>query len=59
LWCRRGKAFSERPFALRRQQPENDKQKADIAPSWKNLCGRPCTQASGISSFKSEIKYNV
>jgi len=25
LWCRKGNAFYERPFALHRQQPEKDK----------------------------------
>jgi len=32
---RKGKEFCERPFALRYQQPENDKQNFDVAPRWK------------------------
>ena len=32
LWCRKGNAFCERPFALHRQQPEKDKQSVDVAP---------------------------
>jgi len=32
----------ERPFALHRQQPEKDEQYVDVAPPWKNFCGRPC-----------------
>jgi len=34
--------FCERPFELRRQQRENDKQNVDVVPPWKNFCGRPC-----------------
>jgi len=30
LWCRKGKAYCERPFALHRQQPEKDKQYVDL-----------------------------
>jgi len=30
-WGRKGKGFSERPFALHRQQPEKDKQNFDVA----------------------------
>jgi len=32
LWCWKGKAFGERPFALHRQQPEKDKQNVDFTP---------------------------
>jgi len=35
LWCRKGKAFCEHPFALRHQQPEKDKQNGDVPPSGK------------------------
>jgi len=35
------KAFSERPFALHCQQPENDKENVNSAPAWKNFCGSP------------------
>jgi len=31
LWCVKGKAFCECPFALHRQQPEKDKQNVDVA----------------------------
>jgi len=31
LWCKNSKAFSERPFALQRQQLEKDKQNVDVA----------------------------
>jgi len=41
LWFRNSKAFCEHPFALQRQQPEKDKQNVDVAPPWKNFCGRP------------------
>jgi len=39
LWCRKGKAFCERPFTLHRQQIEN-KQMSTLHP-WKDFCGRP------------------
>jgi len=42
LWCRKGKAFCEHPFALRHQQPEKDKQNGDVPPIRKNFCGPPC-----------------
>jgi len=37
LWRRNRKAFCERPFALQRQQPENDKQNVDVPPLEKFL----------------------
>ena len=40
-WYRKGEAFCEGPFALRRQQPEKDKQNFDVASPWKNFRGRP------------------
>ena len=42
-----------RPFVLHREQPEKDKQNIDFAPTWKNFCGRPCSQA--ISWFWYQI----
>ena len=52
LWCKKGKAFCERPLALYRQQHGKDKQNIKFAP-WKSFCGRPCFwlgffQVSGI-----------
>jgi len=38
------KAFSESPFALHCQQPENDKENVNSAPARKNFCGRPWTR---------------
>jgi len=35
LWCRNTKAFCERPFALQRPQPENNKQNVDVVPPGK------------------------
>jgi len=35
LWFGKGKEFCERPFALHRYQPENDKQNIDVAPPGK------------------------
>jgi len=32
LWCRKGKALCERPFALHCQQPEKDKQNVEFSP---------------------------
>jgi len=32
LWRRNGKAFCERPFSLRRQQPETEKQNVNVIP---------------------------
>jgi len=44
----------ERPFTMNRQQVENGKQNVDIAPPWKNFCGRPCSQ---LDNSKSPAKY--
>jgi len=46
LWCRKGKPFCERSFALHRQEPENDKQNVDDVAPWKSFCGRPCWEGS-------------
>jgi len=35
LWCRKGKAFCQRSFALLRQQPERNEQIVDFAPPGK------------------------
>jgi len=42
LWCRKGKALSERPFALYHQQPEMGKQNVDFADQWKNFSEGLC-----------------
>ena len=54
LWCRKGKAFCERAFALYHQQHGEHKQSIELAP-WKSFCRRPCFwleffQVSGIFS---------
>jgi len=41
LWCRDSKAFCERPFALEREQPENDKQSVDVAPDLEKVLRKP------------------
>jgi len=41
LWCRKGKAFCERLFALHRQQPEKDKQNVDCDPPWGKFLRTP------------------
>ena len=37
VWCRNGKSFCERPFALQHQQPEKNMQNVDFPPLKKCL----------------------
>jgi len=54
LWCRKGKTFCQRAFALHRWQNGKDKENVEFAPTWQNVCGRPCLQ---FSSGKKIIHY--
>jgi len=49
LWFGKGKAFCERPIALHRQQPENDKHNVDAAPS-----GKISADAHGVRYHSQE-----
>jgi len=55
LWCEKSEAFCVRPFALHRQQPEEDELKIDFAPTWKNFCGGPWEQATLLSACDNKL----
>jgi len=50
LWFGKGKAFCEHPFALHRQQPENNAQNVDVAAHGK-ICAEPMGASMAVTYY--------